>query len=332
VKKQKLAFVDHSFHAKTRSGDFLRNIFKDKYIIRDIWVNRDLKFDKDIYKFDNIFFFQIFPPVEVLNKLKSKNLMWAPMYDSPHHPIGFSWILWKIVEHYRIKVLSFSKKLTLQISKYNIKYLDLKYFVKPSKNNKKISNKLDVFFWYRGDIDFDDWSNVLNKKDVRKIIYFDTQSLNRKKLFSKNKKIQYIHKSFANKKDFVNLIKKSDIFVCPRLKEGIGMANVESIALGKYLIANDEVTMSEYIINKKIGIFYNYSNTKKLDIKNVKNFKNYRYNYALNGFKTFEKNKKTIIKLFKELKKNHHVYSAYYLLLFSVKMYTLKRKFLMFLR
>ena len=48
VKKQHLAFVDHSFHIKTRSGDFLRNIFKEKYIINDYWVDKNLKFDKKI--------------------------------------------------------------------------------------------------------------------------------------------------------------------------------------------------------------------------------------------------------------------------------------------
>ena len=117
MKKQHLAFVDHSFHIKTRSGDFLRNIFKEKYIINDYWVDKNLKFDKEIFDYDNIFFFQILPPLKILKKLKFKNLIWAPMYDSPHHPIGFSPLLWKIAEYFNIKILSFSKKLSNQISK-----------------------------------------------------------------------------------------------------------------------------------------------------------------------------------------------------------------------
>ena len=66
MKKQHLAFVDHSFHIKTRSGDFLRNIFKEKYIINDYWVDKNLKFDKEIFDYDNIFFFQILPPLKIL--------------------------------------------------------------------------------------------------------------------------------------------------------------------------------------------------------------------------------------------------------------------------
>ena len=36
--------------------------------------------------------------------------MWAPMYDSPY-PIGFSPIMWKMVEYYNVKILCFLKVL-----------------------------------------------------------------------------------------------------------------------------------------------------------------------------------------------------------------------------
>ena len=35
--KKKLAFVDHNYHKKTRSGDFLREIFAKDFIIDDFW-------------------------------------------------------------------------------------------------------------------------------------------------------------------------------------------------------------------------------------------------------------------------------------------------------
>lgn len=329
MKKQKLAFVDHSFHVKTRSGDFLRNIFKEKYIIHDIWVDRNLEFKRKIFDFDNIFFFQILPPLKILNKLKDKNLIWAPMYDSPHHPIGFTPLLWKITEYYNIKILSFSKKLTNQISKYKINFLDLKYFVKPRKNNKKVNNKLNVLFWNRGDIAYDDWSKVILKKDIGKIIYFDTQPENRTSHFKNNKFVKYIHKPFSSRGYFRRLIMQSNVFICPRLKEGIGMANVEALALGKYIISNNDATMSEYIINEKIGIFYNYWQTKKLSIEFVRKFDSYRYNYALKGYKNFKNKKSKILKLInKKVSKNYND-NYHFLLIFLFKLNALKRKLLM---
>ena len=35
--KKKIAFIDHNFHQKTRSGDFLREILKREFSIDDYW-------------------------------------------------------------------------------------------------------------------------------------------------------------------------------------------------------------------------------------------------------------------------------------------------------
>ena len=43
--KIKLTFLDHSYHFKTRSGNFLRDIFKSKFLIKDSWVDKNLKID-----------------------------------------------------------------------------------------------------------------------------------------------------------------------------------------------------------------------------------------------------------------------------------------------
>ena len=142
--------------------------------------------------------------------------------------------------------------------------------------------------------------------------------------------MKYIHRPFGNRTYFKKLIMKSDVFVCPRLKEGIGMANIEALALGKYLIANDDATMSEYIINDKIGIFYNYSQKKKLNISKVYNYNLERYNYCLKGFNLFKKkidkiidlSKKKIIKNFNPL--------TFLILYFKIKLYTFKRKLILF--
>ena len=40
--KEKLVFVDHIFHTKSRSGDFLREIFKKHYEIIDVWIDKNL--------------------------------------------------------------------------------------------------------------------------------------------------------------------------------------------------------------------------------------------------------------------------------------------------
>ena len=330
--KEKLVFVDHTFHIKSRSGDFLRKIFKQHYKIINIWVDKKLNFDKKIYDHENIFFFQIFPPLRVLNKLKNKNLMWAPMYDSPHYPIGFSPLIWRIVKLYNLKVLSFSKKISNQIKNLNINYLDLKFFIKPKNITHKKNKRLNIFFWYRGYIDINDWIKFFDLKRINRITYFDTEPKRNKMSLLKNKKIEYLKSNFIkNKNNFLKLIKKSDVFICPRNKEGIGMAQVEALSMGKYLIGYDEATMNDYIKNSKIGFLFNKNTKKKVIFKNIFKYKNYRLNYAKRGYQKFDDDKKKIIKLFKKnIKKKEHPLKFIYVL-FLLKIYTVKRKIFMLL-
>ena len=60
--KKKLAFVDHNYHKKTRSGDFLREIFSEYFIIDDYWwsLSEETKLIKYLKNYENIFFFQTF--------------------------------------------------------------------------------------------------------------------------------------------------------------------------------------------------------------------------------------------------------------------------------
>ena len=111
--KKKIAYIDHYFHLKTKSGDFLREIFKKNHKITNYWIHHDMTFNNDIFAYKNIFFFQILPPIKILKKLKNKNIIWAPMYDSPHYPLGFSWLLWKIVKFYKIQILQLNTILNL---------------------------------------------------------------------------------------------------------------------------------------------------------------------------------------------------------------------------
>ena len=75
--KKKLAFVDHNYHKKTRSGDFLREIFSDHFIVDDYWwsLKEESKLIKYLQNYENIFFFQTLIPSFDLLKLRGKNLM-----------------------------------------------------------------------------------------------------------------------------------------------------------------------------------------------------------------------------------------------------------------
>ena len=302
--KNKLAYVDHSYHFKTRSGDFLRDVFKSKFSIKDFWIEKKLNFSEDFFLYDNFFFFQILPPIKVLEKIKNRNIMWAPMYDSPHHPIGFSPLLWKIINYYNIKVLSFSKNLALSMNKSKVNFINLKYYKKTKIKINKPKNKINIFFWYRKDIEIEDWINLFNSKMVNKITIFDIKSQNKVKVPNKiksNFKIKYIIKNFLKNNTFIKIINKNDVFIAPRKKEGIGMAQVEALSQGKYLLGFNDSTMNEYIKNDKIGFLF--PTNKKINISFVKKFFNYRISNNNLNYNKWQKDKLKILNFFN--KKNN---------------------------
>ncbi len=331
---KKLAYVDHKYHIKTRSGDFLRNIFKDNFLIKDFWIDKDLIFSKKLLLHENFFFFQILPPLKILEKIKNKNIMWAPMYDSPHHPIGFSPLLWKIINQYNIKVLSFSKNLTNQMIKSKVNFIELKYYKKSTIRKKNPKKKINIFFWYRQDIDISDWIKLFNSSEINKIDILDLK--NNKKTVIPNKiysefKINYIRKNFLKNESFKKILNNNDIFISPRKKEGIGMAQVEAISQGKYLLGYNDSTMKEYIHNEKIGL--KFPSNKKVKISFVKKFFKYRLKNNEENFKKWQKDKKKILSFFdKKINKKMstkigfiNIYLNYYFKLISRKIFLIMK-------
>ena len=328
--KIKLAFLDHSYHFKTRSGDFLRDIFKSEFLIKDFWVDKNLKFDDKFCLHENFFFFQILPPLKVLEKLKGKNLMWAPMYDSPHHPIDLSPLLWKIINFYNIKVLSFSKKLSNLMNESNVNFIDLQYYKKSVIKKTKKKDKVNIFFWFRNDLQIKKWINLFKPSIVNKITLFTHKDQKKPSIpnnIKNNFKINHITKSFTKKNYFLKILNKNDIFIAPRRIEGIGMGLVEALAQGKYIVGYNESTINEYIKNKKIGLLM--ASNKKFQISFLNKYSNYRFKINSTFYQKWKNDQFKILSFFNSrnsTNKNNkidliNIYISYYLKLITRKFF-----------
>lgn len=260
--KPKLAFVDHSFHKKTGSANFLRNILKEKFEVIDFW-DESWNGGKqvnilELEKYDYIFYFQVINKIQDLFKLKSK-IIWAPMYDGQR----LDYMYWKLLSTSNIKILSFSKKIENQCKKYKIQTLSTKKYINPEKFTEKIdTNGKNIFFWYRGDVKFNEIKKIIKPSEVTKLIYFSNPDPNKSSENISQEdinryKITIIESNFLNQEEYLKHLYRTNIFIAPRKQEGIGMSFLEAMALGHAVIAYDEATMNEYIINGKNGYLYN---------------------------------------------------------------------------
>ena len=243
-----------------------------------------------------------------MKKFKNKKIIWAPMYDALNFRNSFfKLIFWKQISNLGIKVLKFSDKITESIGKEKIDSLKLNYFIKPNLNLPiKKQKKINIFFWNRGRIQVNDWLPLFNYKMINKIFYLprpDPRMKITKNKFTIDEKkinIKLLNKKYMSKKQYLNIIKKCNIFIAPRKKEGIGLTIVEAISRGMFIVGYNDSTMNEYISNKKVGFIFDEKTKKQINIKNI--IKNYQYrkNYAETNYKKWIQEEKKIIPFLKK--------------------------------
>ena len=310
----KIAYIDHSFHKKTKSTLFLANILasKDNKIINlwsDLWIGNDNINIQEInnQNFDILVFFQILPKIEDLEMLKCKNIILVPMYDN----FKFSKTYWLLISLFNIKVISFSKKISDYLDKYNIKRIDVQYYPLQTNhsNKKKNNNKIRILFWYRGDIRLIDVLSILkfDGQQIQGITYIENQdpdkpqkedfhSLSKHGLYNK---ITFIKNDYIPKEEYIQRLRDHDIFISPRKNEGIGMSFLEAMSLGIPVIAYNSPTMNEYIQDNKNGFLYDFIKPKTIDFSILEQMKKNLELDMIKGLKKWEKQQSEIISFVK---------------------------------
>ena len=312
--KKVVAFIDHNFHQKSKSGNFIREILKKKFVVHNFWwsLKDQYKLIDKVKNYENFFFFQSLLPLEDMLKIRDKNIMWAPMYDNLDTSLNY----WKKIKYLNLKILAFSNPVRKLSVKFNCRHLYLKYALR-NKIGTKIKKKLNIFFWFRSNISLYDWINIFKTEDINVVKYFNcpdpgknSEIIDYKDI--KNYKIKFINEKFLPRNKYLKMIKKCDIFVCPRKQEGIGMSFLEALSMGKYLISNKETTMNEYINNQNIGVFFDKFKDQKLSVKKIKRGQIFRNKYAKKIYYKWEKDKKMIINFFIISNKKSKGNSLYY--------------------
>ena len=336
--KKKLAYVDYWSHKNTRSGDFLREILSEKFEITNFWwkENDIIALDK-LDEFEYIFFFHVMFPYQTMKRLKNKKIMWAPMYDALNFRNNFfKSIFWKQISYLGIKILAFSKKISESIENENVKYLKLNYYIKPSNKKKEtnFTNKINIFFWDRGRIKFEDWLKFFKRDDIGEITYFpkfDPNIIDKNKINYRDKysdlKINLIQEKFLPKEKYLELSSDCNVFIAPRKKEGIGIALVEAISRGQYIVGFNDATMNEYINDDKIGFLFDSKNQNKIKLQNIIDNYKFRLENANSRYMEWNENKKKILDFFEE--KNELVRKFHFIPLFLIDnlKYNLKKIF-----
>lgn len=271
----KIAFFDHSYHKKTSSSFFflevLRGLGNVKIIYDELsqngshsssWVDFD---DRD---YDLIVIWQIHSPFEILSG-NHPNVLFVPMYDALLVDDRFFWKQ----EFQKAKILSFSWKLHQEVIRRGAISRVFQFFPDPTKLRQvRDYSTPRVFFWYRRPpIDLDFVVKLCPKSTSHLWVHNapdpGEKKLNLSRINNENLKVSTWFKS---RSEYQAALVDCNVFVAPRLNEGIGMGFLEAMAHGMCVIAPDTPTMNEIISDNGNGLLYDLRIPYPLDFSRVR--------------------------------------------------------------
>lgn len=302
LKSKKLIYIGHSYHAKTKSSEFLINFLKKtcdvEVILSESWMGRsfpNLSFINESYL--GVVFFQLLPSKEVIENIKNENIIYFPMYDqSGRLELDF----WQ--EYRNLKVINFSETLHKKLQKWGFESMYIQFFPKP--NNFFPGKRDEVFFWQR--LSFLNIKTVISLFKKEKVKIHLHKAVDPGQEFVKpnaeeEKKFQITSSDwFETREEMWDLIKQKAVYVAPREYEGIGMSFLEAMAMGKAVVAADNPTMNEYIEHGKTGYLFDLKNPKKVDLSNIEQVQKNTYEFMKEGYENWMKNRKNIIDFIKK--------------------------------
>jgi len=298
IKSRKIVYIGHSYHIKTKSTafliEYLKKHFKVTEVIDESWLGKktfpDLSFIDKSYV--GVIFFQNIPDIEVIKKIDNDNIIFFPMYDNVG---GREYNFWK--KYIDVKIINFSKTLHQKLISWGFESYYLQYFPKPLPFIKNKTHK--VFFWQRTNaIDINLVEKLLGNLKTKIHIHqaIDPNCTFVKPTKEQEKKFNITYSNWFNtREEMQKKIQECDIYIAPREYEGIGMSFLEAMSMGKAVVAINNPTMNEYIINNQTGYLFDKNNLKTIDFYNISNIRKNSYNYMKNGYKNWEKEKNRII-------------------------------------
>jgi len=244
----KILFVDHECHKKTRSAEFFLDVLRKEHEVCEHYYSKHYRtgLPVPVAGCDVVIAWEFLVSRRKFHLPGNKNIF-VPMYDNEW---GSYW-QWKRIAWSGIGVISFCDKITAHARRCGVtNILDVRYFPDPAQLPRETGERNRVFLWERGEFG---------------------KSL-AERLFPQSEGYVLEIKSdgeFISRDEHLVRMSKCGIVIAPRRKEGIGMAFLEAMAMGKCVVANNDATMNEYIKNGKSGILFSCGDIKPIREEDV---------------------------------------------------------------
>ena len=273
IVRERVAVIDHSYHATTQSTRFLPDLLSRRFEVEEIahdgWKGGgapDLRHLDGTYS--AVVFLQLISE-EMLQQVRCPNVVFVPMFDTAvNESLGFWDALWRR----GVRILNFSASLHEGCLRLGFDSLAVRYYPEPAPTVAD-AREVSVFFWERvSSIDLD-LVLTLTGHSLQSLHHHrapDPSQPRREVLPRQLRGLRYTSSEwFRDREEYRQKVREKSVYIAPRPFEGIGMSYLEAMAMGKAVVAADSPTMNEYITNGVNGYLFNVSRPRPIDFRNL---------------------------------------------------------------
>lgn len=278
-----IAYVDHSFHMKTVSTKFITDLLISKghkidFFWDEAWQGGESIRISEVLAYDAVIMFQSFCNLEgnTFYRDLHPNVTYIPMLDQFGVWKGPLFNFANFIKPFQgCKIISFSSVIHGMAIGAGIRSKPVRFYPKPAQTFQEKKGR-HGFLWIRRE-------NEVSWQVVKKLIKgtrFDSFHLHVARdpdsleaILPTQKEMEEYNITFSNwfekKSDFERVLEKVNIYFAPRMEEGIGQSFLEAFTRGQCVVAPNNGTMNEYIVNGFNGLLYDWENLQPLDFSDA---------------------------------------------------------------
>ena len=279
VKRPTLLYIGHSYHRQTSSTAFFLDLLRRDHEVTVHWDESWLPGHERVSAAqinalnpDVVVFFQLVPTRHELRRIRCQRLFLVPMHD---YVVAAPPRRWKRIQPSGLRVVSFCRATHSLFTALGFESLPVQYWPPNIMTSPRDTGQgLRVMFWMRRqEISWQVLKQVLGPLRPEQIILRvaadpggsvelpDDDDL-------REYRVQVVT-GWQDKDQYLRLLESCNLFMAPRLHEGIGQSFLEAMAMGLAVVAPDSPTMNEYITHGRNGYLYDFAAPRPIDFASL---------------------------------------------------------------